>query len=131
MIQETWFNPIPQKVELYHDGIRPSYRPNRHIPTQLEVCRPMNDKSINSNPSPHSFENHDRLKRLLPDDSAGVLVVSKTLFLNLNFRLLYSDFATSYQVVTPILLTRPGGPRKMSKVQPGIEPGNLSTSKSA
>ena len=78
-------------------------------------------------------KSQDRLKRLLPEGSKGDLMVRKALCLNLNFsflnRILLLLISNSY----PIVLTMLGGPRsgpyssrKISRVQPGIEPGTSS-----
>ena len=71
-----------------------------------------------------------RLKGLLSDDSIGGLVVSKALSLNFNFSFLNRISLLLISSSYPVVITRLGGPRsrpytsrKISRVQPGIEPG--------
>ena len=62
-------------------------------------------------PDATSLEYQDRLKLVLPDDSAGGLVVSKALSLNLNFRFVNWISLLHILISYPIALTRLGGPR--------------------
>ena len=57
-----------------------------------------------------ALKSQDRLKRLLPDDSTGGLVVSKALSLNLNFSFLNWILLLLISSSYPICLTRLGGP---------------------
>ena len=82
------------------------------------------------NPWHSAPKSQDRLKRLLPYDSTGGLVVSKALSLNHNFIFLNQILLLLNSSSYPIVFTRLGGPcsrpytfRNISRVQLGIDPG--------